>query len=95
MTGHTARTCATAITPSLDRTKEVLDGLFGKDRNKEELAEQRSYHRCTPRILYAPRGPRFLSDGSYAQPYRFSPRFAMALDGTVTHVAQKAVAAHA
>ncbi len=46
------------------------------------------------RLVSAPRGPRFLSDGSYAQPYRFSPLFSMASDGTV-RMAVKEVAAHA
>lgn len=88
LTGHSARTCAIAIEAGRTRAKEVLDNLFGKDREKEQ--EERQYA-VRPQILVASKGPRFLADGSYRNPYRWNPIFTMSLDGSVTHTA-KAVA---
>ncbi len=84
-TGHSARTCRTATEPSATRAKEVLDQLFGKDRNKEEAQERNYTAAVTPRLLYAPRGPRYMADGSYRQPYRFSPALNMDSTGAVWH----------
>lgn len=84
--GHSSRTCGMAAEPSLKRTAEVLDQLFGKDREKAERAEERYKPTARHRILFAPRGPRYLADGSYAQPYRFSSKFIMLQDGSVTHM---------
>lgn len=91
-TSHSSRTCRTATEPSRTREKEVLDNLFGREkdnRQREKEKEQKGYmpQSRMPRILLAPKGPRFLTDGSYNNTYRFSTRFTMALNGIVTHKA--------